>query len=38
MEGETEIWVEASSKTPLEIIGKVPRVPGRIQLRLVAMG
>lgn len=38
MEGETEIWVEAESKTPLEISGKVPRVPVRIQLRLVAMG
>ena len=38
MEGETEIWVEAESKTPLEINGKVPRVPGRVQLRLVAMG
>jgi len=38
MEGETEIWVEAESKTPLEISGRVPRVPGRVQLRLVAMG
>ena len=38
MEGETEIWVEAESKAPLEISGKVPRVPGRVQLRLVAMG
>lgn len=37
MEGETEIWVEAESKTPLEISGTVPQVPGRIQLRLVAM-
>jgi hypothetical protein len=38
MEGETEIWVEAESKTPLEISGKLPRVPGRVVLRLVAMG
>lgn len=37
MEGETEIWVEAESKTPLEISGKIPRVPGRVQLRLVGM-
>jgi hypothetical protein len=38
MEGETEIWVEAESKTPLEISGKLPQIPGRIRLRLVALG
>ncbi len=37
MEGETELWVEARSKTPLEISGKVPKVPGRVVLRLVGM-
>jgi hypothetical protein len=37
MEGETEIWVESESMTPLEISGKVPRVPGRVELRLVGM-
>lgn len=34
MEGETEIWVEAATKTPLEISGEVPRVPGRVRLEL----
>ena len=38
MEGETEIWVEAETKTPLEISGKVPKVPGRVKLLLSAMG
>ena len=37
MKGETEIWVEASSKTPLEISGHVPKA-GRVVLRLAAMG
>jgi hypothetical protein len=37
MEGETELWVEADSKTPLEISGKVPRVPGRVHLVLTAL-
>lgn len=37
MEGETEIWVEAKSKTPIEISGKVPKV-GRVKLLLTAMG
>lgn len=37
MEGETEIWVEAGSKTPLEISGKVPKVPGRVRLLLNAL-
>ncbi len=38
MEGETEIWVEAESKTPLEIVGKVRRVPGKVRLVLREMG
>jgi MATE family multidrug resistance protein len=38
MEGETEIWVEAASKTPLEISGRVPKVPGRVRLVLTGMG
>lgn len=37
MEGETELWVEAESKTPVEISGRVPRV-GRVLLQLVEMG
>jgi hypothetical protein len=35
MEGETEIWVDAESKAPVEINGKVPKV-GRVKLELVA--
>jgi hypothetical protein len=38
MDGETEVWVEARSKTPLEIVGKVPRVPGTVRLVLAALG
>jgi len=38
MEGETEIWVEAESKTPLEIVGKIPRVPGKVRVVLTEMG
>ncbi len=38
MEGETEIWVEAESKTPLEIVGRIPRVPGKVRLVLREMG
>jgi hypothetical protein len=38
MEGEVEIWVEAESKTLLEIRGKVPRVPGKVSLVLSALG
>jgi hypothetical protein len=37
MEGDTEIWVEAESKTPTEIEGKVPGV-GRVRLELVELG
>ena len=38
MEGETEIWVEAESKTPLEIVGKIRKVPGKVRLVLREMG
>ena len=38
MEGETEIWVEAESKTPLEIVGKIPKVPGKVRVVLTEMG
>ena len=38
MQGEAEIWVEAETKTPLEISGKVPRVPGKVRLVLAALG
>lgn len=38
MEGETEVWVESRSKTPIEISGKIPRVPGRVRLTLDAIG
>jgi hypothetical protein len=34
MEGETEVWVEKGSKTPIEISGKVPGVPGRVTVTL----
>ena len=37
MQGETEVWVEAGSKTPLEIGGRIPRV-GNIQLLLTGIG
>jgi hypothetical protein len=37
MQGETEVWVEAGSKTPLEIGGRIPRV-GKIQLLLTGIG
>jgi hypothetical protein len=38
MEGEVEIWVEAETKTLLEIVGKVPKVPGKVKLVLSALG
>ena len=37
MEGEVEIWVEATSGTPLEISGKVPKA-GRVTLSLDSIG
>ena len=38
MEGDTEIWVEASTRTLLEIEGTIPRVPGRVEVLLKAVG
>jgi len=38
MEGETELWVEAESKTLLRLSGKIPKVPGRVHLVLAEMG
>jgi len=38
MEGETEIWVEARTRTLLEIDGRIPRVPGRVEIHLAAVG
>jgi hypothetical protein len=37
MEGETELWVEAESKTLLEVGGKLPNV-GKVKLLLTAIG
>jgi hypothetical protein len=37
MKGSVEVWVEARTKTPLEIAGDVPKVPGGIRLVLSAM-
>jgi hypothetical protein len=38
MEGETEIWVEAGSKTLLQVSGRLPHVPGTIRLMLTELG
>jgi len=38
MEGETELWIEAESKTPLLLSGKAPKIPGRIKLELFEIG
>ena len=38
MEGETEIWVEADTRTLLEIDGKIRKVPGRVEIQLAAIG
>jgi hypothetical protein len=38
MAGETELWVEAESKTLLEIRGKIPGIPGQVELRVAALG
>jgi hypothetical protein len=38
MEGETELWVEAETKTPLLLSGKAPKIPGRIRLVLSEIG
>jgi hypothetical protein len=37
MKGETEVWVEAGSKTPIEIGGRIPRV-GEVRLLLIGIG
>lgn len=34
MEGDTEIRVEAWTRTLLEVSGKIPRVPGRVEVEL----
>ena len=34
MEGETELWVDAKTRTLLEVSGRVPKVPGRVVLTL----
>jgi len=38
MEGETELWVEAETMTPLLLSGKAPKIPGRIRLVLSEIG
>jgi hypothetical protein len=38
MEGETELWVEAESKTLLLLSGKAPKIPGRMRLELAEIG
>jgi hypothetical protein len=38
MTGETELWVEKGSKTLLRLSGRVPKVPGRVELVLAGMG
>jgi len=38
MRGSVEIWVEARSKTLIRVSGKVPDVPGRVVLKLSALG
>ena len=37
MKGETEIWVESETKTPIEIGGRIPKI-GKVRLVLSAMG
>ena len=34
MEGETELWVDADTRTLLEISGEVPKVPGRVVITM----
>jgi len=38
MEGETELWIDARSGTLVELNGKVPKVPGRVQVVLDSIG
>jgi len=37
MEGESELWVEAGSKTMLSLSGKIPKIPGRVRLVLTEL-
>ena len=37
MQGEVEMWVEAGSLTLVGIVGKVPRVPGKVRLEAAAL-
>ncbi len=34
MEGETELWVDAATRTLVEISGTIPKVPGRVVITL----
>lgn len=34
MEGETELWIEATSRAVTEISGEIPKVPGRVVITL----
>jgi hypothetical protein len=38
MRGETRVWVEAETKTLLQVDGKVPKVPGRVVIELADIG
>jgi hypothetical protein len=38
MEGDTEIRVEADTRTLLQIDGRIPHVPGRVEVTLKALG
>jgi hypothetical protein len=37
MEGETEIWVESASRTLLQVSGRIPNVPGRVDVELTGV-
>ena len=34
MEGETELWVDAATRTVTEISGEIPKVPGRVDIEI----
>ena len=38
MKGEIELWVEAETKTLIEIVGDVPGIPGKVHLVLAELG
>jgi hypothetical protein len=38
MEGETELWVDAATRTLMEISGEVPKVPGRVDINIAGYG